>query len=438
MTHLAPAQNTAAFLRSPRSRFEVGPAEMPEPAADEVVVRVRAVAINPLDWVVQGTAQLTYRWLAYPAVLGTDVAGEVIAIGSAVTRLAVGDRVVGLATGTDKGRDSRHEGAFQTHTALLERLTAVIPADLSFEQAAVLPLGVSTAACALFQERHLGLRLPRLTTTTGDTPSDTAGDAVSDAAGPGLSAGGATPNPTPNPGRATPNPTPGRATPAPTPNRGGAAPVEREVVVVWGGSSSVGMNAVQLATAAGYDVLSTASATNAETVKGLGATHVYDYRDPEVIDKLVAVIAGRTVAGVVAIGAGSTDAGIRLLARTGGTRLAIASTPVSLAEVADVSSGRRLLPTALPTFARLGLATARSALAARQAGVTARFIWGSSLRDDDLGERLWGEVLPRGLADGSLRAVPEAVLTGDGVDALQAAVDRHRAGVSAQKIVVRL
>lgn len=407
MTDLAPTQNTAAFLRSPRSRFEVGPAEMPEPAADEVVVRVRAVAINPLDWVVQGTAQLTYRWLAYPAVLGTDVAGEVIAIGSAVTRLAVGDRVVGLATGTDKGRDSRHEGAFQTHTALLERLTAVIPADLSFEEAAVLPLGVSTAACALFQERHLGLRLPRLSTTAGDTPSDTAGDAVSDAAGPGLSAGG-------------------------------AAPVEREVVVVWGGSSSVGMNAVQLATAAGYDVLSTASATNAETVKGLGATHVYDYRDPEVIDKLVAVIAGRTVAGVVAIGAGSTDAGIRLLARTGGTRLAIASTPVSLAEVADVSSGRRLLPTALPTFARLGLATARSALAARQAGVTARFIWGSSLRDDDLGERLWGEVLPRGLADGSLRAVPEAVVAGDGLDALQAAVDRHRAGVSAQKIVVRL
>jgi formyltetrahydrofolate deformylase len=436
MTDPAPAQNTAAFLRSPRARFEVGPAEMPAPAADEVVVRVRAVAVNPLDWVVQGTAQLTYRWLAYPAVLGTDVAGEVVAIGSAVTRLAVGDRVVGLATGTDKGRDPRHEGAFQTHTALLERLTTVIPADLSFEQAAVLPLGVSTAACALFQERHLGLRLPRPTTTAGDTPSDAPGDAVSDAAGTQLVAEGATP--TPNPGRAAPN------REGPPPPRGGAAPaapaapVEREVVVVWGGSSSVGMNAVQLATAAGYDVLSTASATNAETVKSLGATHVYDYRDPEVIDKLIAVIAGRTVAGVVATGPGSTDAGIRLLARTGGTRLAIASTPVSLAEVADVSSGRRLLPTALPTFARLGLATARSALAARQAGVTARFIWGGSLRDDDLGERLWGEVMPRGLADGSLRAVPEAVVAGDGLDALQAAVDRHRAGVSAQKIVVRL
>jgi len=384
--------NTAAFLRSPRTPFEVGPAEMPAPAADEVVVRVRAVAVNPLDWVVQGTGRMTYRWLTHPAVLGTDVAGEVVAVGSAVTRLAVGDRVVGLATGTDKGRDPRHEGAFQTHTALLERLTTVIPDDLSFERAAVLPLGVSTAACALFQERHLGLRLPR-------SASD-AGGAVSDAGGP--------------------------------------PPREREVVVVWGGSTSVGMNAVQLATAAGYDVVSTASAVNAETVKGLGATHVYDYRDPEVVDKLVAVIAGRTVAGAVAIGLGSTEACIRLLARTGGSRLALLSTPVSLAEVADVSTGRPLVPNALPTFARLGLATARSLLAARQAKVVARFVWGSSLRDDDLGEQLWGGIVPRGLADGSLRAVPEALVAGEGLGAIQGAVDRQRAGVSARKLVVLL
>ncbi|KQR65690.1 zinc-binding alcohol dehydrogenase family protein [Frigoribacterium sp. Leaf172] len=384
--------NTAAFLRSPRTPFEVGPAEMPAPAADEVVVRVRAVAVNPLDWVVQGTGRMTYRWLTHPAVLGTDVAGEVVAVGSAVTRLAVGDRVVGLATGTDKGRDPRHEGAFQTHTALLERLTTVIPDDLSFEQAAVLPLGVSTAACALFQERHLGLRLPR-------SAAD-AGGAVSDAGGP--------------------------------------AAREREVVVVWGGSTSVGMNAVQLATAAGYDVVSTASAANAETVKGLGATHVYDYRDPEVVDKLVAVIAGRTVAGAVAIGLGSTEACIRLLARTGGSRLALLSTPVSLAEVADVSTGRPLVPNALPTFARLGLATARSLLAARQAKVVARFVWGSSLRDDDLGEQLWGGIVPRGLADGSLRAVPEALVAGEGLGAIQGAVDRQRAGVSARKLVVLL
>ena len=405
--------NTAAFLRSPRTPFEVGPAEMPAPAADEVVVRVRAVAVNPLDWVVQGTGRMTYRWLTHPAVLGTDVAGEVVAVGSAVTRLAVGDRVVGLATGTDKGRDPRHEGAFQTHTALLERLTTVIPDDLSFEQAAVLPLGVSTAACALFQERHLGLRLPRSAADAGGAVSD-AGGARPDAGGARPDAGGA------------------------VPDAGGAAAREREVVVVWGGSTSVGMNAVQLATAAGYDVVSTASAANAETVKALGATHVYDYRDPEVVDKLVTVIAGRTVAGAVAIGLGSTEACIRLLARTGGSRLALLSTPVSLAEVADVSTGRPLVPNALPTFARLGLATARSLLAARQAKVVARFVWGSSLRDDDLGEQLWGGIVPRGLADGSLRAVPEALVAGEGLGAIQGAVDRQRAGVSARKLVVLL
>ena len=419
--------NTAAFLRSPRTPFEVGPAEMPAPAADEVVVRVRAVAVNPLDWVVQGTGRMTYRWLTHPAVLGTDVAGEVVAVGSAVTRLAVGDRVVGLATGTDKGRDPRHEGAFQTHTALLERLTTVIPDDLSFEQAAVLPLGVSTAACALFQERHLGLRLPRSASGAGGAGPD-AGGAVPDAGGLARAPGRAVP------GAGGAGGDSGGAAQAP----GGAAPREREVVVVWGGSTSVGMNAVQLATAAGYDVVSTASAANAETVKGLGATHVYDYRDPEVVDKLVAVIAGRTVAGAVAIGLGSTEACIRLLARTGGSRLALLSTPVSLAEVADVSTGRPLVPNALPTFARLGLATARSLLAARQAKVVARFVWGSSLRDDDLGEQLWGGIVPRGLADGSLRAVPEALVAGEGLGAIQGAVDRQRAGVSARKLVVLL
>nr|WP_307454188.1 hypothetical protein [Microbacterium proteolyticum] len=66
----------------------------------------------------------------------------------------------GLATGTDRGRDPLREGAFQEFTTLLERLTAPTPDDLSDEEAAVFPLGLSTAACALFQPAHLGLRMP--------------------------------------------------------------------------------------------------------------------------------------------------------------------------------------------------------------------------------------------------------------------------------------
>lgn len=377
-------QNSAAVLRALRTPFVVEPAHVPTPASDEVVVRVRAVAVNPVDWVIQGTGSVTYRWLQTPAVLGSDVAGEVVAIGSAVTRFRVGQRVFGLATGTDRGRDPQHEGAFQDHTALLERLTAPTPDDLTDEQAVVLPLGASTAACALFQERHLGLRMPGHATVDG---------------------------------------------------AGGTADGDRGVVVVWGGSTSVGMNAVQLASAAGYDVVTTASPRNAELVRSLGAEVVVDHHDPHAVDALVAAIAGRRVLGAVALGTTSAAACIQVLRRTGGTVLALASTPVSLDRLAG---RRRLFPAMLPVFSRLGLTMAGLMLSARRAGIRTAFIWGSSLRDDAVGPMLWGEVLPRGLADGTLRAVPEPLVVGTGLAAVQGALDRQRAGVSAQKIVVTL
>jgi len=369
--------HSAATLPAPRARLTIQTLPTPEPAADEVLVRVRAAAVNPVDWVVQGTSRITYRWLRTPAVLGSDVAGEVVAIGADVTRFRVGQRVFGLATGTDRGRDPRREGAFQEVTVLSERLTAATPPHLPDEEAAVFPLGLSTAACALFQPAHLGLPLPS-------------------SAGPAAGGG---------------------------------------VVVVWGGSTSVGMNAIQLARAAGYDVVSTASARNADLVRSLGADAVVDHHSPTAVDDLVAAIGSRPVVGAVALGEGSADRCIDILARTGGTVLALASTPVSLAELAG---RRRLFPAMLPVFTRIGLSTVRSMLRARRRGIRAAFVWGSSLRDDDLGPRLWGEVVPRLLAEEKLRAVPEPLVAGTGLASVQAALDRQRAGVSARKVVVRL
>ncbi|MEW1708487.1 zinc-binding alcohol dehydrogenase family protein [Microbacterium sp. NPDC089190] len=369
--------HAAATLAAPRAPLTVTEVETPAPAADEVLVRIRAAAINPVDWVIQGTGRITYRWLRTPAVLGSDIAGEVIAVGADVTRFRVGQRVFGLATGTDRGRDPLREGAFQHSSILLERLTAPTPESLTDAEAAVFPLGLSTAACALFQPQHLGLRMP-------GTPASA------------------------------------------------AAP---EVVVVWGGSTSVGMNAIQLARAAGYTVVSTASAKNAEVVSALGAEAVVDHGSPSAVADMVAAVGGRPVAGAVALGAGSTDACLDVLSRTGGTRLAMASTPVSLDSLAG---GRHLFPAMLPVFTRIGLATVRSSLRARRLGIHAGFVWGNSLRDDEMGPRLWRETVPRMLADGSLRPAPSPLVVGDGLEAVQGALDRQRAGVSAQKVVVRL
>lgn len=367
----------AAVMASPRARLEIRSVPDPEPAPDEILVQVRAVGINPVDWVIQGTGPITYSWLKAPVVLGSDVAGEVVAVGSAVTRFRVGDRVVGLATGTDRGRDPLREGAFRERTVLLERLSAPIPNGMPEERAAVLPLGVSTAACALFQTAHLGLPVP------GDE---------------GAASGGG-------------------------------------VVIIWGGATSVGMNAIQLARAAGYAVITTASQRNALLLLELGAETVIDRTAPDAVGRLVTAVGGRRVVGAVALGAGSAGPCIDVLRRTGGKILAMASTPVSLEGVAG---RRRLFPGMIPTFTRIGVTMGSLMLRARRAGIRAGFVWGSSLRDDGLGERLWGGFLPAALADGSYRAVPEPLTAGSGLDAVQAGLDRQREGVSAQKIVIAI
>ena len=61
-------------------------------------------------------------------------------------------------------------------------------------------------------------------------------------------------------------------------------------LLVWGGSSSVGSNAIQLAVAAGYEVIATASPRNFGYVTNLGASRVFDYNSPEVVADIVAAL----------------------------------------------------------------------------------------------------------------------------------------------------
>jgi NADPH:quinone reductase-like Zn-dependent oxidoreductase len=65
---------------------------MPTPGPDEVVVKNRAVAVNPVDWKIQAAGG---AWLKlWPIVLGTDIAGELHEVGSNVTKFKKGDRVL--------------------------------------------------------------------------------------------------------------------------------------------------------------------------------------------------------------------------------------------------------------------------------------------------------------------------------------------------------
>jgi NADPH:quinone reductase-like Zn-dependent oxidoreductase len=107
----------------------------PKPGPGEVLVRVAAASLNPIDWKLRSGAFRAYMPLELPAVLGYDASGEVLEVGAGVTGLARGDRVLGLA---------RH-----THAELAVAAAdawARVPPGLDLTDAAALPLVVLTGA----------------------------------------------------------------------------------------------------------------------------------------------------------------------------------------------------------------------------------------------------------------------------------------------------
>ena len=146
--------------------------DAPEPniLANEVLVRVRACALNHLDiWVRNGVP----GWrIPLPHIVGADVSGEVAEVGSLATRVKAGDRVL-LAPGVScgqcemcfKGLDSACrqftvlgvfvDGGYAEYVKLPEANVLPIPGDLSFAEAAAVPLVFLTAWHMLFTRANL-------------------------------------------------------------------------------------------------------------------------------------------------------------------------------------------------------------------------------------------------------------------------------------------
>jgi NADPH:quinone reductase-like Zn-dependent oxidoreductase len=117
--------------------------DKPAPGPGEVLVRVRAAAVNARDWhTMRGDPYLARLAFGLRApkvrIRGTDFAGQVEQTGPGVTRFAAGDEVYGEA-----------EGAFAEYVAVPEDLLGTKPANLTFEQAAALPLAGNTALVGL-------------------------------------------------------------------------------------------------------------------------------------------------------------------------------------------------------------------------------------------------------------------------------------------------
>lgn len=114
-------------------------AEPPRPAAGEVLVRIRAAGVNPVDWKIRAGAGQRMG-MTLPIRLGSEIAGTVEALGSGVTDLREGDAVYGIVAA----------GGFAEQVAVPTFRLAHKPANLDFVEAAAIPLGALTAWQAMF------------------------------------------------------------------------------------------------------------------------------------------------------------------------------------------------------------------------------------------------------------------------------------------------
>ncbi|KAL2012852.1 hypothetical protein VTN00DRAFT_377 [Thermoascus crustaceus] len=154
-----------------------------------------------------------------------------------------------------------------------------------------------------------------------------------------------------------------------------------KTLLVWGGSSSVGSNAIQLAVAVGYEVISTASPKNFLYAKKLGASQVLDYHSEMIVDELVEAFKGQKAA-------------------------ALANPPPK-----DL-----VLPE----------------------GVSTKFIFASDLKDNEVSQAIYVDFLPKALAAGTYTCAPDPEVVGKGLENIQPALEILKKGVSAKKLVVSL
>lgn len=244
--------------------------------------------------------------------------------------------------------DTRNS-AFQTYTLCPSLAVSPIPSTLPYTHAVVLPLSISTAAACLFKKDTLALPL-------------------------NLSI--------------TPNPT-------------------KKSVLVWGGSSSVGCSAIQLAAAAGVKVVTVAGKHNLGAMKGLGASEAFDYSSSAVVDDVIKALEGTEFLGICdCIGTFDTaQAWGPVYKKLGGRYGSVMPDPHGLPE-----------------------------------GIEGTSVFAPSvfLGDRYVGGAVWGKYIPESLEKGTFKVKPEPVVVLKGLERIQEAVDRLKKGISFGKVVVEL
>lgn len=133
-------------ISNPDSLYDID-LSVPKPAANDLLVRVEAVSVNPVDTKVRAPKSKIER---SPRVLGWDAAGVVESVGASVTHFKAGDEVYYAGDITRQGSNAQFQ-------AVDERIVGKKPSNLSFAEAAALPLTTVTAWEALFERLPISL-----------------------------------------------------------------------------------------------------------------------------------------------------------------------------------------------------------------------------------------------------------------------------------------
>ena len=119
-------------------------APRPEPKAGEVLIRVKAAGVNPADWKIRGGAYKQFMPLQFPWIPGLEGAGTVEALGAGVSTFQQGQEVYGILS-----------SSYAEYAIALAKDIQPKPSNLTFEQAATVPVGALTAWGAVINSANV-------------------------------------------------------------------------------------------------------------------------------------------------------------------------------------------------------------------------------------------------------------------------------------------
>ncbi|KAF3400145.1 Zinc-type alcohol dehydrogenase-like protein [Penicillium rolfsii] len=208
-----PLSYKAAVVHEPKARHVVITRTLEAPESGEISIKITATAINPVDWKMRDYDAFVTE---YPAILGSDAAGVVVAVGPDVSNFEIGDRVF------FQGMIGKYTSStFQQYCKMPEELVSKTPGNITDEQAAGVSLATMAVVTAFYSKEGHDLTPPW--------------------------------------------------------EKGGAQAGAGASIIIIGGASSVGQYAIQLARLSGFErVITNASAPNHSFLHELGAHVVLD------------------------------------------------------------------------------------------------------------------------------------------------------------------